>query len=88
MCLELMNINVKLEEEIDVLRSSLTKVNKRVGVEEVVGSSDDSTLSDEIILGSPEANTRYDQVDCFFASEYYYITNVKLIYIAFDFQNL
>lgn len=66
---------VKLEKECEMLRSKLNNLNKRLGDEEIVASSDeDATVSDRS-LSSP-TNTRDPHIDYTFASTYYYMTDV------------
>lgn len=72
------SVQVKLERKIFALSDALSKMNKRIGDEEIVDSSDESSLSDCSIGNIPEINTRYFQRDAFFGSTYYYITNVNL----------
>lgn len=68
---------MKLENENKTLRSALSRVNNQLGCQFVVDSSDES-ISEDINLGSPKANTRYHQLDELFSAGYFYITDVSL----------
>lgn len=68
---------IKLEEEVEVLRKCLKKLNYRVG-DEIVNSSSDDSLDDDIEFET-KVNTKYMQLDLRFASKYFYITNVSQI---------
>lgn len=70
-------VKMKLEGENTTLRSALSRLARRVG-DEQIDSSDDSS-ADDIVVGSPKANTRHFQTDNIFASTYYYINNVNFI---------
>lgn len=66
-----------MEKENELLRAALNRMNRQVGDEILIDSSGEESLTDELVVGSPKANTRNYQLDGMFASNYYFKTDVR-----------
>lgn len=71
---------VKLENENSELQKTIMALNKLIGVQALSDSDDESSSDDveNVDLNRPEVSTNYYQSDAFFASKFYYITNVSI----------
>lgn len=67
---------MKMEQEIGTLKRALAKVNSQLGTQ-AIDTSDDESVSDDIIAGSPEINTREKQLDEPFSADYYFVPDVS-----------
>lgn len=72
----------ELETENRVLRETLSKVNSQLGVQ-VIDTSDDDSISDDVIAGSPEINTRQKHLDGPFSADYYFVLDVSSYIFAY-----
>lgn len=61
-----------------MLRSTNSRLNKRIG-DEILSDSDDSVFSVDNYPSENVVNTRNYQLDGQFAKHHYFITNVRLI---------
>lgn len=66
--------HIKLEKEVETLRSAVSKLSRRIG-DEIVGESDSD--DSEIIVQRPEIHTQHYQRDTLLGKRYFYITNVS-----------
>lgn len=69
---------IKLEKELDSLRTANSKLNKRIGDEIIADDSDGSIPSDDDDFPTT-VNTQHYQVDQQFSGKYYFLTNVSMV---------